>query len=119
MFKNEKIDAVVVERVRTFSGGFISTNAIIGLGELVAAIVDAVPDNIIVYSVDTRSWKKALLGTSKSGTDKKKATLDKVQTMLSHAIRERRNFRVLTDNEADAVGIGYSFYKNVNLKEEE
>lgn len=115
--KDINVDIIVLERVRTFSGGFISTAAIIALGELVVTIIDAV--EIPVYSIDTRSWKKAFLGTSKSGSDKKTATILKAQTLLTHTIREKRKFRALTDNEADAVGIGVGFYNNVNIKEEE
>lgn len=53
-------DYVMVERVRTFSHGIISTNTIIALGTLVATVVDASMQP--VYSCDTRSWKAAVLG---------------------------------------------------------
>lgn len=67
---------VVCERIRTFSSNItesitydkpiISTSFIKATGALISTIVDAVFDyGIKVYSVDTRAWKTAILGTSK------------------------------------------------------
>ena len=57
-------DIVVVERIRTFSQGFISTNYIKTTGALIASIVDEVfPEK--VWSADTRSWKARICGGSK------------------------------------------------------
>lgn len=91
------------ERVRTFShsskrsggkgGGssqedmgsgqemFISTNYIKATGALIATIVDTAYDfGLEVYSVDTRSWKAQVVGSSKSkGKDKKALTLEFVK----------------------------------------
>lgn len=57
---------IICERIRTFSGGFLSTDYIKSTGALIATIVDVARDyDIRVYSVDTRSWKSAIVGTSK------------------------------------------------------
>ena len=65
---------IVVERVRTFSGGntekkrtkgfFMSTSTIIALGCLVSSIVDS--SKVPGYSADTRSWKSRVLGSAKA-----------------------------------------------------
>lgn len=61
---------IICERIRTFSGGFLSTDYIKSTGALIATIVDVAYEyNIRVYSVDTRSWKSAIVGTSKPDED--------------------------------------------------
>lgn len=57
---------VITERIRLRSQGFLSENYIKATGALVATIIDVcTPLNIKVYSVDTRAWKSAVVGTSK------------------------------------------------------
>ena len=57
---------VVMERVRLFSRGFISFDYIVKTGALVAMISDLFYDNNIkTYVVDTRAWKKVVVGTCK------------------------------------------------------
>lgn len=57
---------VITERIRLRSQGFLSENYIKATGALVATIIDVcTPLNIKVYSVDTRAWKSAIVGTSK------------------------------------------------------
>lgn len=58
---------VIIERIRLKSQGFISENYIKATSALVATIVDFFEyyDEIPVYSVDTRSWKSQIVGTSK------------------------------------------------------
>ena len=58
---------VIVERIRLHSQGFISENYIKATSALVATIVDFFEyyNEIPVYSVDTRAWKSAIVGTSK------------------------------------------------------
>ena len=57
---------VITERIRLRSQGFLSENYIKATGALVATIIDVcAPLNIKVYSVDTRAWKSAVVGTSK------------------------------------------------------
>ena len=56
----------IVERIRLQSQGFLNFDYIKGIGALNAIIVDIMYDKgIEVYSVDTRSWKSAVVGTSK------------------------------------------------------
>lgn len=62
---------IIIEKIRTFSQGFISTNYIKSIGALNACIVDtAFKYGIPVYSVDTRSWKSQIVGTSKPQENK-------------------------------------------------
>lgn len=57
---------VIMERIRLFSQGNISENYIKSIGALCACIIDiSARYGIKVYSVDTRSWKSAIVGTSK------------------------------------------------------
>lgn len=57
-------EVIIVERIRTFSQRFISTNYIKATGALIATIVDAAYP-LKVYSADTRSWKSKVCGSSK------------------------------------------------------
>ena len=69
-FKTNEI-TIIVERIRTFSQSpknskNLSISFIKAQAALVCTIVDvAYKHEIKVYSVDTRAWKKAILGTSK------------------------------------------------------
>lgn len=61
---------VLCERIRTFSGGHLSTNYIKATGALIACIVDVCREyDIPVYSVATTAWKSAVVGTSKPDAD--------------------------------------------------
>ena len=56
----------VFERVRQFSQGFISMPYITGMGALNAVMIDACYEyGVPCYSVNTKSWKSAVVGTSK------------------------------------------------------
>ena len=74
---------IICERIRTFSGGFLSTSYIKQTGALIATIVDAAYEhNVPVYSVDTRAWKAAVVGTSKDdGGDKKLPAINYVRKL--------------------------------------
>lgn len=62
---------IIIEKIRTFSQGFISTNYIKSIGALNACIVDtAFKYGVDVYSVDTRSWKSQIVGSSKPQENK-------------------------------------------------
>ena len=62
---------VITERIRLRSQGFLSEFYIKSTGALVATIVDTFEQfNIPVYSVDTRAWKSAIVGTSKPKENK-------------------------------------------------
>ena len=65
-YRPEEI-SIIVERIRTFTQGYdIRPNFLISQGALIASIVDTAHGyGIKVWSVDTRCWKTAILGTSK------------------------------------------------------
>jgi hypothetical protein len=108
---------IIVERIRTFSQGFLSTNYIKATAALIATIVDTAYEfNIPVYSVDTRSWKAKIVGTSKAkGTGKNKDT-------KAHTLEYVKKLGFEVDNDAaDSACIAlYGFLpKNMqNLKKE-
>lgn len=57
---------VITERIRLRSEGFISEDYIKATGALVATIIDLFHTyDIPVYSVDTKSWKNNVVGSSK------------------------------------------------------
>lgn len=58
---------IICERIRTFTGGsHLRPKYLITTGALIATIVDTAYEyNVPVYSVDTRSWKSRIVGTSK------------------------------------------------------
>lgn len=63
--------SIIIERIRLQSQGFINMDYIKGIGALNAVIVDeAKVFGIPVYSVDTRAWKSAVVGTSKPQKNK-------------------------------------------------
>ena len=62
---------IIIERIRLQSQGFINIDYIKSIGALNAVIVDIAKQfNLSVYSVDTRSWKSAVVGTSKPQRNK-------------------------------------------------
>ena len=62
---------VITERIRLRSQGFLSEAYMKSTGALVATIIDTFnPFDILVYSVDTRSWKSQIVGTSKPKENK-------------------------------------------------
>lgn len=57
---------LIFERIRLQSKGFININYIKSMGALDSIMIDVCNDHEIpVYSVDTRSWKSRVVGTSK------------------------------------------------------
>jgi hypothetical protein len=69
---------ILCERIRMFSGGAVSISYIKATGALIGCIVDAAYKyNVSVYSVDTRSWKAQVVGTTKAAAngDKKLPTI--------------------------------------------
>lgn len=83
--KKYKPDFVLFERIRHFTFGkgkqFMSIDFIKSSGGLTSIIVDAFYPTP-VYSVDTRSWKSQIVGTSKSKDgDKKYYTLEFVRNL--------------------------------------
>lgn len=65
VYDNSEI-IIIVERIRLRSQGFLSEAYIKSIGALVSVIKEPAKQyNIPVYSVDTRSWKSQIVGTSK------------------------------------------------------
>jgi len=106
----------VCERIRTFTmgkkegkGQFLNINYIKATGGLITTIVDAAYlFGIKVYSVDTRSWKAQVVGTTKGG---KAPALEFIKNL---------GFDVKNDDAADSACIAlYPFCRKQNLKLEE
>lgn len=73
----------IIERIRTFSGGHMSTQYLITTGGLIVTILDVFLEHgINVYSVDTKSWKNAVVGTSKPKENKYGINPNKYPTIL-------------------------------------
>ncbi len=91
---------VIVERIRLRSQGFLSTNYIQATASLIATIIDtAYTFSIKVYSVDTRSWKSKIVGSSKGKKKQVKITKGK----------NKGKYKTVTDNKTDTL----NFVKNV------
>ena len=115
---SEKADStiILIERVRTFSDGFLSTPYVKSMGALNSIIVDVAFDlDIEVMNVDTRAWKAAVIGTSKPEQnrygvpDKKWPTVrwccsKGFRKQLMHEVKGRRQKGTFVRN-----GIKYEF----------
>lgn len=114
--------AIIVERIRTFSGGgkggqsMLSIPYIKATGALIGSIVDVAEEyGIRVYSVDTRSWKSKIVGTSKpKNGDNKLPTIEYVCTLgFKEAITlkpNRKGIIKMNDDAADSACIAlYGF----------
>lgn len=131
----------IFEQIRLKSQGFISMDYIIAMAGMTSIIIDiGISNNIKVYSVDTRSWKSKVVGTSKPkdniyGLDPKKyPTLEwavahgykkylikEVSPRKKKGIILEENGRKYTydDNKADSICIGLYYYcDGKKLKEE-
>ena len=113
--KNFNVDQVViiVERIRTYTAGDnLRPDFLKSQGALIATITDtAYRYGIKVYSVDTRCWKSAVLGTSKPifepiagvSDPQKFGSVRKVIDLgfeEAITIRRSRNSRVRLDDDA-------------------
>lgn len=100
-------DRIIVERVRTFSQGFLSTQTIIALGSLVTTIIDHVPEDLPTFSADTRAWKARVLGNAKASK----------QDAVNHVAQ----FGFQVDHDAADSGCMalYAFHREARLKREE
>ena len=79
--ENEVI--VITERIRLRSQGFLSESYIKATGALVATIIDVCKGyNVPVYSVDTRAWKSAIIGSSKPLNNPYGINPEKYRTIL-------------------------------------
>lgn len=140
---NENAELIcVIERIRLQSQGFINIDYIKSIGALNAMIVDlAAIYNIPVYSVDTRAWKSAVVGTSKEkknkyGIDPKKYPtilwlIDKgYESYILEPVSNKKKKGIVkiideikytyNDNAADSACISlFPFVGNKNLLKEE
>lgn len=82
-YNNPHCLEVIVERIRLRSQGFLSFDYIKSMSALVSTIIDFFADyDLPVYSVDTRAWKSAVVGTSKPGDNKYGINPTKYPTIL-------------------------------------
>lgn len=74
---------ILCERIRLRSQGFLSESYIKATGALIATIIDTVSIyQIPVYSVDTRSWKGQIVGSSKPLNNPYGINPEKYRTIL-------------------------------------
>lgn len=79
--KSENV-VLICERIRLKSQGFLNINYIKSIGALNATIVDAAYEfDVPVFSVDTRSWKSQIVGTSKPEKGKNTVSPEKWPTI--------------------------------------
>ena len=100
-----KPSKVIIERVRLFSHGFISTKTIVALGTIISSVIDAT--ELDVYSVDSRSFKKRVVGNSSC------SKADVIKWVY-------KKFGIdVEEDEADSIAIAYyQFVENPLLKKE-
>lgn len=73
----------IIERIRTFSGGHMSSQYLITTGGLIVTILDVfLGHGIKVYSVETSSWKTQVVGTNKPKENKYGINPNKYPTIL-------------------------------------
>lgn len=89
-------DYILVERIRQFSQNFISMRYIKATASLIGTIIDSCYPKP-VYSVDTRSWKSRVCGSSKG--------VKRADKGVSVRFVKRRFGLELNDDEADALCI--------------
>ena len=118
-YKNKHNIVIVVERIRQFSGGFLSMNYIKSIAGLITSIVDvAYENNVEVFSVDTRNWKKQIIGTTKPMKNKEKINPKKYPTILwciNNGYKDfiyDKNTNKYNDNIADSIAISFSYFNN-------
>lgn len=132
----------VIERIRVQNKKFFSSDYLIQMGALNSVIVDTAAEfNIPVYSVDTRSWKSRVVGTSKPKQNKYGIDPNKWATILwliakgyekdlLKEVSDRKRKGVVktvegvnytyNDNKADSACISlFPFVGNNNLLKEE
>ena len=133
---------VIIERIRLSSQGFINIDYIKSIGALNATMVDVANSHgVPIYSVDTRSWKSNIIGTSKGrnneyGFDEKKwptilwAISNGYEGYIKEEVSKQKKKAVIckngerytyNDNKADSIGIalyGFLPYNKQKLEEE-
>lgn len=82
-YVEQKKVKIITERIRLRSQGFLSEAYIKSTGALIATIIDvANMYDVPVYSVDTRSWKSQIVGSSKPLQNKYGINPEKYRTIL-------------------------------------
>lgn len=133
-YKSKYHITIVLEAVRLFSGSqpHISTAYIFSTCALVGSIVDLANElSIEAYWVETRSWKKYVLGSSKPSMRKLKGVkdqkkVDSVLYALSIGFKDKVSYRVergknkgqlrYNDNVADAICIAIAGFEKKIIK---
>lgn len=88
----------IIERIRLKSQGFLNINYIKGIGALNAIITDIMYDyGIETFSVDTRAWKSAVVGTSKPMENKYGLPPEKYPTIVWNVKHGRKKEIIKTD----------------------
>lgn len=105
-------EMIIIERTRMFSANdkpFVAMNMIKTGVSLQTTIIDVAHENgIKVYSVDTRAWKSAVIGTSKPrGGDRKLPTIEYIESL---------GFDVYGDDDAADAGAISLFYWKAKSK---
>lgn len=131
---------VIIERIRLRSQGFLNIDYIKSIGALNALIVDlSCAYDFPVFSVDTRAWKTAVVGTSKGlsnpfGIDEKKYPTiiwcckhGYKNNIINYDVGKRKKGVIekdgkrytYNDNIADSICISlYGFTNNMKLEKE-
>ena len=78
---------IIIERIRLQSDGFLNFDYIKSIGALNSIIIDcAYKYGIEVFSVDTRSWKSQVIGTSKPRNNKYGIDPNKVNEIVDNTV---------------------------------
>lgn len=106
---------ICFERPRLFSKGHISASFLLSIGALNGAIIDAAGEwNVPCYSVDTRAWRCAAVGTCKRKENSKGIPPEKYYTVKHFCKAGYKNRIIWQDTDgkkhyehdiADAMGI--------------
>lgn len=108
MVRKYEPNAILIERVRIFQGGYISAKTAGMLSAMSATIVDAAymftfrRKPTPVFSIDTRAWKKAVLGNPNAS---KQDAVDWARSQIGE-ISENIFGVVINHDAADAYCIG-------------
>lgn len=82
-YVEQKKVKIITERIRLRSQGFLSEAYIKSTGALIATIIDVANIyDVPVYSVDTRSWKSQIVGSSKPLENRYGINPEKYRTIL-------------------------------------
>ncbi len=88
----------IIERIRLQSKGFLNIDYIKSIGALNTIIVDVMSEqDIPVFSVDTRAWKSAVVGTSKPRENAFGLPSEKYPTILWNVKHGRKDMIINYD----------------------